>query len=159
MILEVAGPFVEKRFRWPFYLLGIILITITGAQLATKMAAQDWNTGPNPVGMSISTRGILAVGIYLGVQNLISDKRHRINQLARNARREAASWAAAAFAAAISIAILWAMVDLEGTAVGIGHTTGAVGGLLLATGNAIWRTCQDGETEERDDEPTEAING
>ena len=74
MILEVAGPFVEKHFRRPFYLLGIILITITGAHLTAKMAPEDWNTGPNPVGMSISTHAIMAAGMYLGFQSFIDDR-------------------------------------------------------------------------------------
>ena len=138
--LEIIGPFIEKWLGKLWYFVSFIFITATGALLAAELAPESWNGGNNPVGISIFTRALIAAGIYLGTQRLISNYRDRIVQLARNAKREAASWIAAAVATAISLLILWVMFDLEGGAEGVAHTAGAALGITIAVGNAIKRS-------------------
>ena len=91
LVLELAGPFIEKWIGKGLYILAILFITIAGAHLAITYALESWSTGNNPVGMSISTRSLLVVALYLITQKLISAKSKRITQLARNTKREAPS--------------------------------------------------------------------
>ena len=145
LALELLGPFVEKWMGRLLYILAIPIITITGAHLSLELVPEYWNTGPNPVGMSIITNALLASGIYLGTRNIISSKGYKIVQLARNAKREATSWAAVAGTVGISTVILWAESEVAGGPTKIGHTTGMVMGIIIAVANAVIRTCRDEE--------------
>ena len=151
LTLEVLGPFVEKWMGKLLYLLAIPIITITGAHLSLELVPEYWNAKDNPVGMSVITSSLLASGIYLGTQNIISSKSHKIIQLARKAKREAASWAAVVGTAVISTVILWAESHSTAGPTKIGHTTGAVMGVMIALTNAVIRTYRDEEQKEEAD--------
>ena len=153
LALELIGPFVEKWLGKLLYALAIPCITITGAQLSLGLVPEYWNTGDNPVGMSIITSALLASGIYLGTRNIISGKSDKIVQLVRNAKREWVSWAAVACTVAISTVLVWAESEVTVGPTRIGHTTGWVLGIMITVANAVLRTLRDvGRKEESDEE-------
>ena len=145
LALEVFGPFVEKWLGKLLYVLAMPVVAITGAHLTLEMVPEYWDTNDNPVGMSIVTAALGATGLYLGTRNVILITSHQIVRLARNARREAASWAAVAGTAVIVTVVLWAESHTTVGPTKIGHTTGAVMGLMFALINAIIRTFRCGE--------------
>ncbi len=152
VMLEGVGPLVEKWMGKLFYISALAFITITGAQFSLSYAPEHWDTGTNPIGMSISTTTLVALGIYFGAQKFITGKSRRMVQLARNAKREASSWAAVAIVAAISTAFLWIESDVTAGPTRIGHTTGAVMGVGIAAINTVIRTFRDAEHKETDEE-------
>ena len=129
VVLEIFGPFVERWVRPGWY---ILLVTVSGAYLSIELAAEHWNDGNNPVGVSISVYAIAVAGWYLAARRLILPRGRRILALFGAAKREWVSWSSLVVASAVVTFFLWADLDVTIGPNAVGHTTGAIVGLLLA---------------------------
>ena len=79
ILLELFGPFVERRMgTWAFG-LGVLAITVIGACAVILLASpENWADGSNPVGMSVSVFTVEAVGIYLACRTMMSGLGSRV---------------------------------------------------------------------------------
>ena len=140
VVLEIFDPFVERWIRPAWYILLIFLATASGAFLSAELATEHWDDGNNPVGMSTSVYAIAAAGWYLAARRLILPRRRKILTLFGAAKREWVSWSSLVVASAVVTFFLWADSDVTTGPTAVGHTTGAIVGLLLVLGNAVYRT-------------------
>ena len=79
ILLELFGPFVERRLGTLAFGLGVLAITVTGAWAVILFACpENWADGSNPVGMSVSVFAVEAVGIYLACRTVMSGLGSRV---------------------------------------------------------------------------------
>ena len=150
-VLEIFGPFVERWIRAAGYILLVALATASGAFLSTQLAVGHWDVGNNPVGMSTSVYAIAAAGWYLVARRLIRPRERNILALFGAAKREWVSWSSVMVASAVVAFFLWADSDFTAGPAAVGHTTGGVIGLLIALGNAVFRTWRAAGASDVDD--------
>lgn len=140
VVLELFGPFVERWLHSWIYGLSILGITYLGAHFSVVLAPEYWAQGSNPVGVSISGYAIQSLGIYLVAQKIIRDQRRSIVELAIKVRREWVSWCSVIAVLAVVSFFLWAESPITEGPTAVGHTTGAILGVLVAVANAVIRT-------------------
>ena len=152
VVLEAFGPFVERWTRSLWFALLILFTTLSGAFLSVEIAFDHWEGGNNPVGMSTSVYAIAAAGWYLGARRLILTRQHRVLSLFGAAKREWMSWSSVMAASAVVAFLMWMESDISAGPTTVGHTTGAVVGLVVALGNAVVRTWRSSALQSGEDD-------
>ena len=147
LVLELFGPFIERWLRSLLYGSAVLLITLLGAYLSVELVPEYWVEGSNPVGMSISGYALESVGIYLAARTVIHRQRYRIRVLVSSVKREWVSWVAVMVTVAVMTFFLWAGSDFTEGPAEVGHTTGAIMGVIVTVVNAFIRTCRGGAIE------------
>ncbi len=151
IVLELFGPFVERWVRPILYIPFVLLVAVSGAYLSVELATEHWDNGNNPVGMSTSVYALAAAGWYLVVRRFILSRQSQLLTLWGAAMREWISWSSVVVATAVVAFFLWAESDFTAGPTAVGHTTGAVVGLLVALGNAALRTRRAAQESGADD--------